>query len=135
MTLLVGWVVVFTSKDFHGIVYADNTHLSAVNIENSSTRIEYTYSLNYIPDGFELVETVTSPTSVYMLYENNLTKQTITLSQWVKSHYRPHINTEHYDIEETDINGYSGLCIDFSNDEWQHSVIIWDNGDYVIEMG
>lgn len=44
-------------------------------------------------------------------------------------------NTEHNSIEEADINSHKGLCIDFSNDEWVRSIIIWDNGDYVIEIG
>ncbi len=50
MTLLVGWVVVFVSKDFNGTVYEDNTLLSPVNLENVLLTIEYTYTLNSVPD-------------------------------------------------------------------------------------
>ena len=134
LTFLVGWVVAFVSKDFHGTVYEDNTRLSPVNLENAPLTIEYTYTLSSVPDGFELIETFSSLTNVYTLYENNLTNQTIDLSQWVKSNYTPHINTEHQVLEEIDINGSTGLFVDFSSDTYNHSLIIWDNGDYIIEI-
>lgn len=135
MILLVGWVNVFVSKDFHGIVYADNTHLFAVNTENAPASIEYKYSLNYVPEGFELVETDDiSPSNVYMLYKNSLTGQTITFSQWVKSHFKPHINTEYSKLREIDINGISGLCIDMSKGDYDKTLLLWDNKDYIIEI-
>ncbi len=134
MTFLVGWVVVFVSKDFCGTVYEDNTLLTPVNLENAPLTIEYTYTLNSVPDGFELIETDSSPTSVSAFYENSLTNQTIALSQWVKSHYTPHINTEHRILEEININGIAGLFVDFSSDTYICSLVIWDNGDYIIEI-
>ncbi len=135
LTFLVGWIVVFVSKDFHGTVYEDNTLLSPVNLENAPQIIEYTYTLSSVPDGFELIETVPSPTNVYTKYKNNLTNQTIAFSQWVKSHYTPHINTEeHHTLEEIEINGSTGLYVDFSKKTYNHSLLIWDNGDYIIEV-
>lgn len=134
MTLLVGWVVVFTSRDFHGTVHHEYTLINAKNLENAPKTIEYEYALNSIPKGFELIETVSSPMSVYALYENSLTNQTITLYQCVKSKYDPHVNTEHHDLEEIDINGNTGLCIDFSSETYGSTLLFWDNGDYIIEI-
>ncbi len=90
---LTGCVVAsFISINFHGTVYEDNTHLFPVNVENAPLTIEYKYTLNSVPNGFELIETVPSPTNVYTKYKNNLTNHSIALSQWVKSHYTPHID-------------------------------------------
>ncbi len=133
LMFLVGWVVVFVSKDFHGTVYDDNTLLTAVNTENAPTIIEYVYALNSLPEGFEQVDKAVSPTNVYTFYENGLTKQTITLFQWVKSHYAPHVNTEHHAPEEIAINGGTGLYIDLSRDS-DKTLLIWDNGDYIIQI-
>ncbi len=133
MTFLVGWVVVFVSRDFHGTVRHEYTLLNAKNYENAPLTIECVYTLNSVPEGFELIETIPSPTSVYTLYENSLTDQTIALSQWVKSHFAPHVNTEHRAPEEIAINGSTGLYIDLSRDS-DKTLLIWDNGDYIFEL-
>ena len=134
MTFLVGWVVVFVSKDFHGTVYRDNTLINAVNLENAPLTIEYKYTLNSVPEGFELIETDSSPHDSYSLYMNKTTNQTITLYQCVKLHFTPHINTEHHTLEEIDINGSTGLFIDLSSKTCDYSLVMWDNGDYIIEI-
>ena len=134
MTFLVGWVIVFISRDFHGMVYKDYTLINAVNLENSPETIEYEYVLSCVPDGFELIETDTSPTNVYTLYMNSLTKQTITLHQWVKSHYTPHLNTEYHTLEEIYINNTTGLYMDLSHEDYYRTLLAWDNGDYIIEV-
>ncbi len=134
MSFLVGWVVVFTSKDFHGIIYADNTQLFAINTENAPTIIEYQYTLDHVPEGFELIKTVSSPTFVYTYYLNNSTEQTIVLEQSVKLHYDPHYDNERSKFDEFNINGKTGLFIDFSTEKLNSSTFIWDNGDYIIEI-
>lgn len=134
MTFLVGWVVVFVSDRFHGTVYRDNTQLTAAKLENCPQKIEYKYALANIPEGFEIIETNSSVIHVYTLYMNNSTKQTIALRQWVKSEFDPHYNTEHHVIEEVSANGLSGLCVDFSDDENSHSLVVWDNEDYILEI-
>lgn len=134
LAVIVGAVVVFRSKDFGGTVYHDYTQMFAVNIEGSPKTIEYKYALDYVPEGFEIVDTDSSPTDVYTVYKNKLTKQTIVLRQWVKEIFDSHYNTEHHPLEEVIINGNMGLCIDFSNDTLNHSLVAWDNGDYIIEI-
>ncbi len=135
MTLLVGWVAVYISKDFHGTVYHDYTQIFPVDTDNCPQRIECRYELSEIPDGFELVETVSSPVVVSTKYHNKTTSVTIDIVQCVKTHYDPNINTEHHKIEEIDINGHVGLCLDFSDDEHSSALIMWDNGDYIIDIG
>lgn len=126
-------VAMFISKDFHGRIYKDNTHLFPVNLENAPLSIEYTYALNYVPDEFELIDTQSSPMMNYTLYGNASTRQTIVFSQYVKSHYNPHINTEHHTFEEININGTTGLFVNLSRNNIG-TLLIWDNGDYIIEL-
>lgn len=135
MSLLVGWVSVYISKDFHGKVYHDYTQIFPIDTDNCPQRIECRYELSEIPDGFELVETVSSPVAVSTKYHNKSTGVTFAIIQNVKSHYEPNINTEHHKIEEIDIKGHVGLCVDFSDDEHSSALIIWDNGDYIIDIG
>lgn len=137
MTFLAGCVsaiVKFVSEHFHGTAYEDNTQLFVVNLDNCPQTIEYQYVLTNVPDGFELVETVSSTTNVSTLYLNSSTGQVITLEQWVKTHFSPHYNTEQNTFEESNINGTTVLFIDLSSDKRNNSVVIWDNDDYIIEI-
>lgn len=134
MTLLVGWAVIFVSGNFRGTVYKDRTQLFAVDLKNSPQTIEYKYALVSVPEGFEMTKTDLSPIHVYTLYTNNSTKQTITLHQWVKSIYESNYNTENNRLENMIIDGCSGLCIDFSDEKHKSSLVVWDNGDYIIEI-
>lgn len=134
MALLVGWVAIFVSEKFHGTVYRDNTQIIAVDIENCPQTIEDQYVLAYIPDGFEMIETIPTPTNVYTLYFNQLNNQTITLYQSVKTDFSPHYDTENFYIEEVDVNGRTVLCIDFGDETFSQSLVLWDNGDYIMEV-
>lgn len=133
-TLLTGFMLVYFSKNFHGTVYNDNTQLFAINTENCPITIEYEYYLSNLPDGFEMVEHNSSSYDVYILYENNSSDQVITLTQYTKSGFNTHYNTEYYNFEEIEINDYNGVCLDFSNDERDSSIVIWDDGEYILEI-
>lgn len=132
--LLTGFMLVYFSKNFHGTVYNDNTQLFAINTENCPITIEYEYYLSNLPDGFEMVEHNSSSYDVYILYENNSSDQVITLTQYTKSGFNTHYNTEYYNFEEIEINDYNGVCLDFSNDERDSSIVIWDDGEYILEI-
>lgn len=134
MTFLVGWVAVFVSEKFHGTVYHDNTQLTAIDIEGSPTTIEYKYALVSIPDGFEMIDTDSSPMDAYTYYRNKQTGQGITIKQWVKEKFKPHYNTEYYHFEEVTVNGKAGLYIDFSEGTYNHTILVWDNEDYILEI-
>lgn len=132
--MLTGFMLVYFSKNFHGTVYNDNTQLFSVNTENCPTTIEYEYYLSNLPDGFEMVEYDSSFYDVYILYENASSEQIITLSQYTKEKFTPHYNTEHNNFEEIVINDHYGLFIDFGYDEHFSSIVVWDNGDYILEI-
>lgn len=132
---LVGWVVVYVTENFHGTVFSDNTQLTAKNLKDCPQTIENRYALVFVPEGFELIETDSSPIDVYTLYMNKSTKQTITLRQWVKSGFDPHYNTEQQPFEEVCINGSIGLYVDLSDSEHKHSLAVWSSEYYVFEIG
>lgn len=137
MTLLAGCVSTiakFISEYFNGTVYEDNTQLFGADLENCPQTIEYQYVLTNVPEGFELIKTIPSSTNVCSIYLNGSTGQTITLEQWVKSHFSSHYNTEKSTFEENEINGTTILFIDLSSDKRNNSVFIWDNDDYIIEI-
>ncbi len=134
LTGCVNAVVKFVSEHFSGIVYEDNTQLFAADLENCPQTIEYQYALTNVPEGFEFIETDSSLTNICTLYLNSSTGQIITLNQWVKSQFSPHYNTEKSKFEEITINDTTGLFIDFSDDKIKSSALIWDNGDYIIEI-
>ena len=134
MTLLVGWVVVLVSGNFSGTVYSDKTHFTITDPKGSPQTIEYKYELSSLPEGFEMTKTDLSPIHSYTFYVNKQTNQTITLRQWVKSSFERNYNTENHLIEDVIINGCSGFCIDFSDEKYKSSLLVWDNGDYIIEI-
>lgn len=132
--LLTGFMLVYFSKNFQGTVYNDNTQLFAVNTENCPTTIEYEYYLPNLPDGFKMVEHDLLSFDVYTLYENTASGQVITFSQYTKEKFTVHYNTEHHNFEEIEINSRYGVCLDFSDDDHFKSIVIWDNGDYILEI-
>ena len=134
MSFLVGWVVVYVSSNFHGTVYHDYTQITAKNYKDCPQTIEYKYALMNVPSGFEVEETDISSIHYYTLYMNSSTQQTIEVSQWVKTKFAPNYNTEHYKLEEVTANSGTALCIDFSETAYKQTLIVWDNGDYIIEV-
>ena len=81
-----------------------------------------------------MIKTDLSPIHSHTFYVNKQTNQSTTLRQWVKSDFERNYNTENHLLEDIIINGCSGLCVDLSNDKHNRSLVVWDNGDYIIEI-
>lgn len=128
--LLSGFVVIYTSESFRGVIYPDHTDIHATDTEGCLTTIEYEYYLPEVPEGFEIADKDVSKVWVFTDYKNKLSEQYIFFVQFTKDTFVAHCNTEYYDFEEIEINGHNGLCIDESN----YSYIVWDNGDYILEI-
>lgn len=125
----------FLSQSFRGTVHHDNTELFVINTDNCPPTIEQKYYLSDLSQDFELLDTDSTPFYEYTSYENKLTGQIIAFRQCVKSEYdSSHYNTEGQDFEEIEINGHYGLCLDFSPKGYIFSGVIWDNGDYILEL-
>ncbi len=113
--------------------HRDNTQLFVVNVENSPSLIEYEYYLSEIPDGYELYENDTTLYSVCKIYINS-ENRTLTFYQNVKKYYDQHFDNEKNSFEEVEINGHYGLYIDFGTEKREHGDLVWDNGDYILEI-
>ena len=125
----------FISRSFQGEVHKNNTELFPIDMKNCPTVIEDKYYLSELPRGFEEAEFDSSPFYEYIIYKNTQIGQTITFKQWTKSNFDPmHYNTETDNLEEVEINDHYGVCLDLSNDEHNLTSLIWDNGDYIIEI-
>ena len=128
-------VTYFTSKNFYGKVNADNTELFVINTENCPATIEDKYYLPCLPDGYEVLGTDSTPFYEWISYENPATEQTLTFCQFAKASFdSTHYDTENQKFEEININGHSGLCLDYSSQGYNYAVIVWDNGDYIFEL-
>lgn len=128
-------VTYFTSKNFYGKVNADNTELFVINTENCPSTIEDKYYLPCLPDGYEVLGTDSTPFYEWISYENPATEQTLTFCQFAKVSFdSTHYDTENQKFQEININGHSGLCLDYSSQGYNYAVIVWDNGDYIFEL-
>ena len=64
------------------------------------------------------------------VYKNN-TGETIIFTQYIKSEFNLHINTEEHKAVETSVNGRNAVYIDFNN---KNVIVVWDNNDYILEI-
>lgn len=124
----------FISRSFQGEVHRDSTELFPINVENCPTVIEDEYHLSEVPDGFEIISTRSNPFSIATLYKNEQTGQTITFEQWTKPEFNPiYFNTEKGELIEVEINGYSGVILEISDNQ-NNNELIWDNGEYILQL-
>ena len=125
----------FITQGFRGEVHSDNTELFPINIENCPTVIEEKYYLPELPEEFEEDISDSNPYHWFITYENEQTGQTITFEQWTKSELgSTHYSADKGELVEVEINGHYGLLIESSRNNKISTYIIWDNGDYIIQL-
>ena len=134
LAVMTGFVIVFISGGFNGTVYQDNTHLFAIDIANCPSTIEKEYRLSVVPEGFEIYDVSATSTDITVMYCNPDTEQVLVFQQTVKSEYNSHINTEGYDLQETNVNGRGAVYIEYDTDHNISSTVIWDNKDYILTL-
>ncbi len=89
-----------------------------------------------MPEGFEIFDTSATPYFEYVCFIDKSTGQNVSLSQYVKSNFGTmHLNTENHQIGKVDVKGHKALCIEFGGREQIGSGMLWDNGDYILEVG
>ena len=124
----------FISQSFHGEVHSDYTELLPINPDNCPTIIEEKYYLSELPEGFEISYTTSTPFHEFVSYRNEQTGQIIDFEQSVKTGFSKHFNTEKGNLVEVEINGHYGVLLDLSDDSKNSTGVIWDNGDYILEL-
>lgn len=113
--------------------HQDNTELIATNTDNSPTSIKTEYFISDIPDDYKLFEKDTTAVDIYVHYKNPQGNN-IIFQQTVKKDYSQYFNTDRTPLEEVDINGHYGLYLNFKNENTEDGIIVWDNGDYVMQI-
>lgn len=129
-----GWIAVYVSTNFHGTVYRSYTEFKPKKTMDCPQTIEYKYALVSVPKGFEMIKTDSSPIRVSTQYMNSSTEQTITLRQWVKSGYARNFKTKKHHLENIQVNCNDVLYVDYGDDRHSCTLLVWDNGDYIIEI-
>ncbi|MBQ8931640.1 MAG: DUF4367 domain-containing protein [Ruminiclostridium sp.] len=106
----------------------DHTIAFSENLENAPTEIIYIYVIDPLPDNFKECTVNTGLFTSNITYKNG--EEYLALKQIVKKRYRNNYNTEGYEIEKIEVNGYDGFYIDFGT----VFALVWDNGDYILEI-
>lgn len=96
--------------------------------------IKKEYYLSDLPEDYKETSKDRTDYYVYHLFLNENSGETITFCQSVKSIYEGHANTELGELEEIEINGRIGLCLDYTGNNYTGCYIVWDNGDYILEL-
>ena len=113
----------FEGHPTHTIVFSEN-------VENAPIIIRQVYTIDAPPDGYTEAERYEGVAIVTVRYTSENNNESLHFQQFVKPTFRPHINTEGYEIIETDVNGHSGFYVE--NEE--HMLLIWDQGDYILSL-
>lgn len=114
--------------------HRDNTQLFAFDVQGAPEFIEQLYCLYDLPEGYKEIDRFTNDYSLNIIYQNCNGTDHIVFYQDVKRYYGRHYNTEGYDFEEINIGEYSGLYIDWSDENTNYGSVIWANGEYVFEI-
>ena len=120
------------SRSFAFDEIGGKTYLFAVNDKNAPTEISTLYHLPTVPDGFELLSENLGTYNVFITYFERSAERSLFLYQNVKNGCYFEYDEEKSYLEETKINGDPAyyLCL-YDNG----GVIIWDNKDYILEVG
>ena len=127
-------VIIYTLGGFKTEAHTDNTELFPIDYESGSEFIENEYYLSDLPKGFKEIGKGRSEYYVYHYFKNDKNGQTATFRQFVKKLYEGHANTELGKLEEIKINEKTGLCVDYTDSNFIGCTIVWDNGDYILEV-
>lgn len=114
--------------------HREYTILRPVNADDCPKTIETVYYLPEIPEGYEFYKEDSGKLSIYIAYINHNTNISMVFEQIVKDRYKDYFDTERQDFEELDINGHYALYLDFSDNEHDSGLIVWDNGDYILKI-
>lgn len=148
LVFITGSVVMYVIPGFKGVVHPDNLHLFAIDVTGGEEEIKYVYDFPEAPEGFMLHEKQVSPFHTFIYYcetdfsEDNPTlhNKIIVLSQSIKSNYDIHLDNERHKFVKKTVNGHNALYMygyyksDISGEDRVGAILIWDNGDYILEI-
>lgn len=108
------------------------THTNVRSAENNDAPADFSdkYEITADMSGFKLVSSSEDIFTREFIYQNDHCM--LIYDQNIKEYYNVNENTESYDMEAVDVNGFEGYYIDLYDLYSQR--IVWDNGDYVFSI-
>lgn len=107
--------------------HTEYTKALAVGWESAPTEIKDLYGID-VPKGFVIINNDSLTNCNRVNYESAL--DSIVFTQRVKKGFDVLYNTEDHELGEVMINGHLGFYIDLEDS----CILVWDNGDYVLEI-
>ncbi len=109
----------------------DNTQLFAENIAGAPTTIEEIYYIPELPEGYEYEDSTVTDVRIYTIYLNE-NDDFICFDQYAKVELN--IYYDNNTMHPINIGEHDGVYIDYSADANEVSCVIWDNGDYIMQL-
>lgn len=119
------------SKSFAFDEIKGKTYLFAVNDKNAPTEISTLYHLPTVPDGFELFYEDYGTYNALVIYDG-ADEKSLFFDQSVKNGFSIGYDADRFYFEETKMNGFPAYFICYYDGG---GVIVWDNEDYILEVG
>ena len=120
----------FTQKE-----YSDHTDLLVIDYESCLETIEYIYEFTTLPEDYEIVNCEIFPDSLcWTEIENINTGKTALFTQTIKKEYVGHYDNERSEYSTVFIYDIPAVYIDSSNEFESYGTLVWDNGDYILEI-
>lgn len=114
--------------------YSDHTDFLAIDYESGLETIEYIYEFSYLPDYYEFDTLDTNDATCYTIYQEYNSVKTLTISQTVKREFIGHYDNEYSTYHTVYIDDIPAVYIDSSNETENFGILVWDNGDYILEI-
>ena len=115
--------------DFFMNIFEKFSIVQSVDTDKSPQIIEEIYEITYDLSLYNIDYEEQNEIYYNIVYKNE--NNIINYTQWVKSEYDMHINTEDAIIETIIINNYEAIYF-IDNHNYHH--LIWDNGKYIIDI-
>lgn len=114
--------------------YSQFDQLFVIDYENAPETIDYIYELTALSYDYEITDELHFDFIYHAVWENKVTGECIIFDQTVKSEFESFIDNEHGKLETVYIDEKPGLYIDWSTEKGDSGYIVWDNGDYILEI-
>ena len=118
------------SRTHHG----EFDQLFVIDYENAPKTIDYIYELTALSDDYVIIDEIQSSELYIITWHNPKTDSEIMFRQSIKKDFSMNVDNERGKLETVFIDQKSGLYIDWSNENKDSGFIVWDNGDYILNI-
>lgn len=112
----------------------DLYHFLAFDYKNAPKQIDYIYEFAALPDDYELIQEFQIDEMYNAVWENKETRDCVMLAQSVKWYFQTITSNKGRKPEIVYINDKPGLYTDWTSGQEGSSFLVWDNGDYILEI-